>query len=94
MDNETLRVALNVIKHQITEAFEGAAEKVGREMETAEALQMIELLGRLSNAQACLEFNASTEDFLLALGQAESWDAAAFNRDEYTATQVFGPKLA
>ena len=93
MDNETLRVALNVIKYQISETFERAAKETGRELETSEALQMIELMGRLSNAQACLEFDAPTEDFLRALGQEEAWDASAFNRDEYTATQVFGPKL-
>ena len=94
MDNETLRIALNVIKAQIVQTFEKAEEAADRQMTFKENALMVELLGRLSNAQEVLNVGWSDTNFLLALGQIKCWEETKEARGEEVATQVFGPRAA
>lgn len=92
MNNENLRQCLNVVKYQIQKAFDTAADAAGREMTYGETMVMVELMGRLSNAQACLEAGFDTQEVLVQLGQLEAWDETFANRGAPDADAVFGPR--
>lgn len=92
MNNENLRRCFNVVKYQIQKAFDEAADAAGREMTRSETMVMIELMGRLSNAQACLEAGLGTEEVLVQLGQLEAWDETFANRGAPDADVIWGPR--
>ncbi len=84
---EELRQMLNVIKFQIFQVERG--DNV-RDFD----LQMVELMGRLSNVQALLETenDAFKPDMMAALGQHEAWDEAFANRGAPAADAMFGTR--
>ena len=77
---------LNVIKYQMHQVVEDADD--------ATQLEMVELMGRLSNVQALLETGDAgyKPDMLAQLGQHEAWDAAFANRGAPDADAMFGPR--
>lgn len=92
MNNLNLTRVLDCIKFQIVEAFNEAADIAGRELTDGEAIRMIELLGRLSNAQECLKMNLTSDKIFVELGQLEAWDKVFENRGADVADAMFGPR--